>query len=405
MSNQLSILFYGKTSKITASGLLPIYLRVTINGKRFEVTTGRYLEPSRWSAATGRAKGNSEEARSLNAYLDTLRSKVYACQKTILSDGLPVNIYTFREEWIGKEKEPVKMLIEIFEEHNRQFKELVGKVYAEKTYAKFYTTVLALKAFIQSKYNRQDFPIEQLSHQFISDFAFYLKSERKLKHNSCNDYIKKLKKVVRSCVANGWLQRDPFFAYKIKNKETRPVFLTAAELQAIQEKQFSSERLCHVKDIFLFCCYTGLAYCDVKKLKRSELIQGVDGELWVSTDRQKTGTHSHIPILPAALNIISRYQDHPQCINDGRVLPVHSNQKMNSYLKEIADVCGITKPLSFHCARHTFATTVTLCNGVPIETVSRMLGHTNIKTTQHYARILDLKVSKDMQVLKQKFAG
>jgi integrase len=158
-----------------------------------------------------------------------------------------------------------------------------------------------------------------------------------------------------------------------------------------------------VRDIFLFCCFTGLAYADVKKLRRWDLVTGVDGEQWISIKRQKTDTPSRIPILPAASLLIHRYADHPHCENSGRVLPVLSNQKMNAYLKEIADVCGINKPITFHIARHTFATTVTLLNGVPIESVSKMLGHTNIQTTQHYAKILDIKVGADMAALKQKY--
>jgi site-specific recombinase XerD len=167
-------------------------------------------------------------------------------------------------------------------------------------------------------------------------------------------------------------------------------------------KTFVSERLGLVRDIFLFSCYTGLAYIDVQKLRRSEIVKGHDGEQWIFTSRQKTDTPSRIPLMPYALSVIEKYKDHPQCELENRLLPILSNQKMNAYLKEIADLCGITKDLTFHIARHTFATTVTLLNGVPIESVSKMLGHTNIKTTQHYARILDLKVREDMGALRKK---
>lgn len=198
---------------------------------------------------------------------------------------------------------------------------------------------------------------------------------------------------------------NPFLHYKCRFKKVDRVFLTADELEIMAIKRFSTDRLNQVKDAFVFCYYTGLAYVDVKTLRRRDIVKGFDGEQWIYTKRQKTGTPSYVPLLPAALSIISRYQDHPQCVNEGRVLPVLSNQKMNAYLKEIADLCGIDKPMTFHTSRHTFATTVTLSNGVPIESVSKMLGHTNISTTQHYAKILDRKVSEDMRLLREKFVG
>ncbi|HEX7847454.1 MAG TPA: site-specific integrase, partial [Chitinophagaceae bacterium] len=193
---------------------------------------------------------------------------------------------------------------------------------------------------------------------------------------------------------------NPFLNYKIK-KVDRP-FLSKEELEAMADKQFVSNRLEQVRDIFLFSCYTGLAYIDVQMLKRSEIVKGFDGEQWIFTSRQKTDTPSRIPLLPYALSVIDKYKEHPQCESEDRVLPILSNQKMNAYLKEIADLCGINKDLTFHIARYTFATTVTLLNGVPIESVSKMLGHTNIKTTQHYARILDLKVGEAMGALRKK---
>ena len=203
---------------------------------------------------------------------------------------------------------------------------------------------------------------------------------------------------------NAWLLRDPFLGYKLTKREIDRHFLTEEDLQLIASKDFAVSRLSQVRDIFLFCCYTGLAYADVKKLKRNEIAVGIDGEKWIFTHRQKTETPTRLPLLPSALEILERYKNHPQCDNTGQMLPVLANQKMNAYLKEIADVCGITKKLTMHIARHTFATTVTLTNGVPIETVGKMLGHRNLKTTQHYAKILDLKVSKDMKALRSKFS-
>jgi integrase len=215
-------------------------------------------------------------------------------------------------------------------------------------------------------------------------------------------YLANFKKVVLICVKKGWIHKDPFQGFKLAKREVERPFLTESELREISSKQFATERHNYVKDIFLFSCYTGLAYADVKKLNRIEIAVGVDGEQWIFTKRQKTETATRVPLLPEALQILNRYEDHPQCINEGKILPVLSNQKMNAYLKEIADVCGINKNLTFHIARHTFATTVTLSNGVPMETVSKMLGHKNLRTTQHYAKILDKKVSEDMLALRNK---
>lgn len=218
-----------------------------------------------------------------------------------------------------------------------------------------------------------------------------------------NLYLSNFKKIVHICIKNGWLSRDPFLGFKLAKREIERPFLVEEEINRIIDKEFLMPRLRQVRDIFIFCCYTGLAYADVEKLTREEVTIGIDGERWIWTSRQKTDSATRVPLLPPALEILDRYKDDPQCVNKRRLLPVLSNQKMNNYLKEIADACEITKKMTFHTARHTFATTVTLTNGVPIETVSKMLGHKNLKTTQHYAKILDKKVSEDMSKLKAKF--
>ena len=222
-------------------------------------------------------------------------------------------------------------------------------------------------------------------------------------NNTAVKYLKNFNKIIKLCLANDWLDKNPFANYKSKVKEVERVYLSENEIQSIIEKDFKTERLSLVRDIFLFSCFTGLAYIDVKNLTKSHISFGIDGEKWIFTHRQKTESASKIPILPVTQMIIDKYENHPQCINEDKLLPILSNQKMNAYLKEIAGVCEIEKELTFHIARHTFATTVTLTNGVPIESVSKMLGHKNLRTTQHYAKVLDRKVSEDMKFLKQKF--
>jgi site-specific recombinase XerD len=296
------------------------------------------------------------------------------------------------------------MLLEVFQNHNEQMEALVGQEYAPGTLERYKTSYNHTKSYLKWKFQIEDLDITKLNFEFISDYEFWLKSVRKCDHNTTMKYLSNFKKIVIKCIKNGWLQKDPFIGFNMAKREVERTALTENELEIIQSKRFSIKRLKLVRDIFLFSCYTGLAYADVQKLKRSEIMIGVDGEKWIFTKRQKTDSSSRIPILPPALEILKQYQEDPQCKFQDKVLPVLSNQKMNSYLKEIADACGISKNLTYHIARHTFATTVTLSNGVPIETVSKMLGHRNLKTTQHYAKILDKKISEDMKNLRLKYS-
>lgn len=404
MTTKIALIFYIRKSKINANGLVPIYQRITIEGKRFEISTGQFVEEAKWSAEAGRIKGNSEEARSINNRLDLVKSKVFEVERKLFLSDAKINIENFKNEYLGK-KEKTRTLIPIFTEHNRKIKELVGSEYAPGTLERYETSLKHTKDFLQWKYNISDIDINKIDHAFITEYEFYLRTERKCANNTAVKYIKNFHKIINICLANGWLTKDPFVNYKSKVKEVIREFLTEQEIQDIMNKEFVTERLEQIRDIFVFSCFTGLAYIDVKQLTNNNIVLGIDGDKWINKNRQKTDTNSKIPLLPTAQYILDKYTDHPVCQNEGTLLPVPSNQKMNAYLKEIADVCGIKKDLTFHMARHTFATTVTLSNGVPIETVSKMLGHTNLKTTQHYAKILDKKISEDMQLLKSKFSN
>lgn len=218
-------------------------------------------------------------------------------------------------------------------------------------------------------------------------------------------YLRNFKKIVLIALKNEWIARDPFARYQMSLKEVKKEYLTKEEIQALYNREFEMERLEHVRDIFLFCCYTGLAYADVKKLTPENISKGLDGEYWIFVDRTKTGSSSNVPLLPIASEIMKKYKEHPMVVNSGNILPVISNQKMNAYLKELATLCKINKNITFHMARHTFATTVTLSNGVSIETVGSMLGHKNLKTTQIYAKVVQEKVSQDMKKLKDTLSG
>ncbi|MBF8964303.1 site-specific integrase [Pontibacter sp. FD36] len=403
MSKRVKILFYLKKPKNYISGSAPIYIRITVDGKRAEISTGRECEPQKWKSSSGRATGTREAATSLNAYLDTLQAQVYEAHRILLESRESITAESVKRKFIGEEDD-IRTLIAEYEDHNRRLESLIGKDFAKSTLKGYKTSLGHAKNYIQWKHGAGDLDLRKVDHAFVNDYDYYLRSVCKCSTNSVAKYIKHLKKVTNICKAHNWIDKDPFLHYKGKSKQVDRVFLTEDELDVIARKVFITERLTQVRDIFLFSCFTGLAYVDVQQLKRSDVQKGVDGAQWVFKRRQKTDIPSRIPLLPSALAILERYEEHPQCLYKDQLLPVLSNQKMNAYLKEIADVCGITKSVTFHTARHTFATTVTLLNGVPMESVSKMLGHSSIKTTQHYAKVLDIKVSEDMRLLKDRYS-
>jgi len=250
------------------------------------------------------------------------------------------------------------MLIGIFQQHNDEIKALIGKDYAAATHVRYETSLKHTADFLKWKYKVSDIDIRKIDHEFITSYEFYLKSVCNCCQNTTSKYIKNFGKIIRICLANGWLQKNPFINYKNKIVEVERAFLSMEEIETMLNKVFVSDRLNQVKDIFLFSCFTGLAYADVKKLSRKNIAIGVDGDRWIYINRTKTDTRSNIPILPIASFLLEKYKDHPQVVNQEKLLPILSNQKMNSYLKEIADVCEINKELTFHIARHTFATIV-----------------------------------------------
>ena len=404
MKNKISILFYAKSSKSSKNGLTPIYLRITIDGARIELSTSKFIEQSKWNNSSGKVKGNTEEARTLNGYLDIMKTKVLETEKNMINNDLEINAQTFKNKFLGIE-ERKRMLIPIFEVHNLRMKELLGKEFAYNTYKKYKTSLKHTKEFLQFQYKIDDIAISKIDLPFINDYDFYLRKTKNCNNNSTIKYIRNFGKIVKQCYANGWIDKDPFLNYKGKVKEVEREFLCEEEIQTIIDKDFKIGRLSLVRDIFIFSCFTGLAYIDVKQLTTDHIGIGIDGNKWIFKNRQKTDSSSKIPLLPIPEQILSKYASHPKCLNEECVLPVSSNQKMNAYLKEIADICGIQKELTFHIARHTFATSVTLANGVPIESVSKMLGHMSIRSTQHYAKIVDKRVSNDMAILKLKLSN
>lgn len=401
LEKSFSLLFYLKKPKNYQKGSMPIYLRITVDGIPKEISTGRQCDPDRWNANSGRVNGTKEDVKSLNAYLDTLQTKVYEVRRRLVEKNETITADALKNVLKGT-SDKSKMIMTIFQQHNDQMKSLVGKDFSAATLERYKTSLDHTKSFMEWKYGVSDIDIRKMDYEFVSQYEFWLKTFRNCNHNTTIKYISNFRKIVNRCIRSGWLEKDPFVGFKMTKKEVAPEFLTEHEVNTMAGKKFSSERLTQVRDIFLFCCFTGLAFADVRKLKASEIGVGIDGSKWIFTNRQKTDTISRIPLLPMALEIIEQYKDHPACVNSEKVLPVLTNQKYNEYLKEIANICGIRKKMTTHTARHTFATTITLSNGVPMESVSKMLGHKNLKTTQHYAKVLDKKISDDMNMLKNK---
>jgi site-specific recombinase XerD len=402
MFKTFSILFYLQRNKATKDGKAPIYLRITVNGKRSQISIKRKISITKWNNEAGKVIGTTLEVKELNRYLNSLEHRVFKIQQKLLDDNRKITALLIKNIFTGND-ENQKMLLKIFQDHNNQVEKLVGKDFAPGTLERYKTAKKHVQAFIKLEYKLADINVKEVNHKFIHGFEYYLKTERNCSHNTAIKYITNFKKIIRIAYANDWISKDPFYNWKARLKTIDREFLSKEEIQKLVEKELVIKRLDQVKDIFIFSCFTGLAYADVKKLAKNDIVIGIDGDRWIKTKRTKTNTRSNIPLLATAEAILEKYSEHPDVVQSQFLLPVLSNQKMNAYLKEIADVCEINKNLTFHLARHTFATTVTLTNGVPIESVSKMLGHKSLKTTQHYAKILDRKVSEDMQALKNKF--
>jgi len=405
MKATISNLFYLKRAKVNSKGLVAIFHRITVNGKRIEKSTSKYIDPAKWSVEGAKMKGASEEARLINGHLDNLKNEVAEAEKYFYNKGERIEYENMKNRLLGVDSR-IRTIVPIFKQHNERIKSLIAvDEYADGTLERYETSLSHTIEFMTWKYNLADMDIIKIDHAFIMDYDFYLRTERNCNNNTTVKYLKNFQKIINICLANKWIVDNPFVQYKFKVQEVEIEFLSEDEISTIYTKKFVSERLSEVRDIFIFCCFTGLAYIDVKQLKADNIGIGIDGQKWIYKKRQKTDTSSNIPILPIAQELLDKYANHPACVNNGTLLPVKSNQKMNSYLKEIADVCGVNRKLTFHVARYTFATTVTLSNGVPIESVGKMLGHKNIRMTQHYAKVIDKKVSNDMQALKAKFSN
>jgi len=304
MKTNFRQLLYMKKQKNYQQGAAPIYLRITLGGKRVKVATGRECLPEKWNAKLGRAIGSKEEIKVFNIFLTNLQHQVYEAYRCLSEKGELITAEAIKNKVLGK-SEKAHMLIEIFKDHNNKMAALVGKEFSTGTLQRYETSLRHTKEFINYKYGISNIDVKKIDHEFISEYDFYLRSVRKCSNNSAVKYISNFGKIIRICLSNGWITADPFANYKVKT--IKRVFLSEYELQRVADKCFATDRLTQVRDVFLFCCYTGLAYADVKKLKMSQIEKGIDGEFWIFTNRQKTDERSAIPLLPMAIELIERY--------------------------------------------------------------------------------------------------
>ena len=395
-----SILIWANKSK-ASNNEAPLFARITVDGKRAEVSLKKRIDLPKWDSAKGCMKGTSEDVKTINNYINQVKSELFKLYTRMQMLDEFITADSIKNTYTGQ-KEEKKTILAIFDYHNNQLEKMVGIDVVRATLVKFRTIRSKLAGYIKHQYKKSDVYLEQLNHQFVSNFEYYLKTVEHIQHNTTMKYIQGVKKIINLSVRNGWLLHSPFSEFHCSFNKVERNVLTIEELNLLENKTFKIERLQQVCDLFVFSCYTGLAYIDVMKLNKDHISIGIDGSNWIFTERKKTGERVRLPILPQAQIILDKYKNHPAVLNKGVLLPHLSNQKLNAYLKEVGDILEINKNLTFHLARHTFATTVTLANGAPLETVSKLLGHSSIKTTQIYAKVIERKVSEDMNLLKEK---
>ena len=397
------LLFYIRRDKTNKKGEAPVFMRLTINGERADASIKRFIEPHAWNSAKGKANEKCRGGKDLNLYLDAISANILRIQRDLELDKKEVSAQIILNRYLGKEQSDRHTLMEVFRAHNEKCRALSGISLAPGTVIRYETSLRLTEAFLRTTYKKEDCYLDEITHQFVEDYDFYLRTVRRCCHNTTTKYLLNFKKIIRIALAKGWMKKDPFAQVHFHFEPVEREFLEKQELKVLLNKEITITRLSQVRDIFCFCCLTGLAFMDVQQLKPEHLVADIHGKIWIRKARQKTKNMCNIPLLDEAQKIIDRYRDHPYCQTHGVLLPVCSNQKMNSYLKELADICGIRKNLSTHCARHTFAT-LTLASGATIDNVAKMLGHANVNMTRRYAKVLDSSIMRDMEVVAENMA-
>jgi len=398
MKYTFRISFFLKKSIVRKSGKSPIIARITLNGEKVEFSTKLSIESKKWDVDSGEAKGNNHESTSLNNDLNTIRMTLYSYYRNLSEKCEVITADKLRKMYTQTETYP-QTLLTLFRKHNDDELKLVGHGRVMDTYKKYELAYRRVQEFMLYQYSKEDIYLDNLNLQFVNDFEIYLRVNCKLSVNMTAKMIQFLKKVVTLARNLGIIHFDPFYLHHTKWEKVKVDYLTKQEIKRIIEKEITIKRLDVVRDIFLFSIFTGLSYIDIKNLTINNIQEQHDGSHWLITERQKTGNSVELPLLEIPLKIIAKYDKERSGLN---LLPVMSNQKMNSYLKELADICIINKRLTYHTARHSFSVSVMLEHGVSMETLSKVLGHTNIKTTQIYAKVTNKKVSYEMNALSKK---
>ncbi len=388
----LSILFLIQKSKLNSQGKCPIRCRITLNGKRKEFSTGLFIEPKFWDSKSQLAKFSDESDfinDSLSIILQNLRNSYLKLKVKAATFAVADIILDYKGETTQKEQG----LMEVYNIHSDRIKKLVGKDIKEVTYSKYLESGIHLQNFIKWKFKTNDVQINSLKYNFVTEFEYYLKTEKNLQQSTINKAIQRFRRVVKYAIAEDYLERDPFILYKPKVIKKEVVFLSRKELKKLEEYDFTSERLGYYRDQFIFCCYTGLGFKEMSNLKKENIVEGFDKKLWIEVHREKTNRVYRVPILKKAANLIEKFENE----DEAYVFPKSHNAVFNRYLKEIAAIVGIKKRLTHHIARKTFASTVLLYNDVPMEIVSKLLGHTKLQTTQeHYGQIVEKRLSQEI---------
>jgi len=395
---KLTIRFVLLRAKINKRGMCPLSCRLTLNGKRKAFATGQFVNPENWNSKLQETTATTLTSQQINQQLNIIKTDI---RNIYLRLQLDKNAFTVNEIFDSYKGVPLlqeNTILEYFKEYLNKMRSLIGIDIKESTWMKFFYMNEQLKEFIKWKYEKSDFELSKLKLQFINDFEYYLKTVKKQKQITINKTLQRFRKPIRVAVNEGLLDIDPFLPFKAKSVLKEVVFLTVDELNRIEKHVFNQERLKEVKDLFVFCCYTGLAYREMNNLQPKHIIKGFDGNEWIQIKREKTGKMLSVPILPKAKAILVKYAE-----IEGKPLPSYSNQKINSYLKEIAEIIGIEKRITHHTARKTFASTVLLYNDIPIELVSELLGHSSIQITQqYYGKVVQKKISREMNLLKSR---
>ena len=394
--SSFSVLFAIRESKARKNGNAPIETTITVNGERASFSTGKLVNIDRWDKTKQQVKGKDEEAKSLNQFLQAVRNKLYEKESELMERGFVVTAELLRDAYFDKvEALKEKTLLTVIREHNEERKMMVGKTVAPATYWAFEHTERLLKKFINEKYERNDVYLRELNVGFIQSFHTYLLQF--MGQNSMTKHLKFLKKIVNLAVANCYITYNPLNIYKVEREPVEIDFLNEEELRKIINFDTPIPRFERARDMFLFGCFTGLSYIDIKTLTNEHIEKDDMGRIWIKKRRVKTGVLSRIPLLPIAKLILDKYK------GGERLLPIQDPADINKYLKDIAILCNINKRITFHTSRHTFASTVTLANNISLEVVSKMLGHTNTRMTTHYAKLVDKCIGEQMDKLMDSY--